>query len=1809
MSSQQRVLAALRDAREKLEAAERRSSEPIAVIGMGCRLPGGVQSADDYWELLRLGIDAVTEVPADRWDSERYYDPDPDADGMMYTKAGGFLDRLDEFDPQFFRVSPREAVSMDPQQRLLLEVVWEALEHAGQAPDKLRGSQTGIFAGLSWHDYERLVFGIDPERLDAYAGMGNTQSIAIGRLAFFLGSHGPATLLDTACSASLVSVHYACQSLRTGESDMALAGGVNLMISPMSTLFCCKIKALSPTGLCHTFDNAADGYVRGEGCGIVVLKRLSDAQRDGDNILAIIRGSAVNHDGPSSGLTVPNRRSQELVIRSALASGKVDPLSVDYIEAHGTGTSLGDPIEVGALGDALGKGRTSDRPLLIGSAKTNFGHLEAAAGIAGFMKVVLAVHHGQIPPHLNFHEPNVNIDWDAYPVEVVTKGRPWPQQSRVAGVSSFGFSGTNAHVVLDRAPAPALSKSEAAPRPSHVLRLSARDETALEQLAERYVQRLEALPEAQLADACYTANVGRAHFDHRLSVEGADAQALIKGLSALGKGRTPPNASRGKANEQHARVAVLFTGQGAQYAGMGRELYDTQPVFRQALDQCDAILRERTDIRLIEALFNEQDGDALNQTGLTQPALFCIEYALWQLWQSWGLRAHAVMGHSVGEYVAACVAGVWSLEDALALIAERGRLMQALPAGGTMASVFSDEATVKAAIAKDGNRVDIAAINSPGQTVISGPIEPVEAVLALLSEDGIKGQTLSVSHAFHSSLMEPMLDAFEAFVGAREARQPQLEVVSNVTGALADEALTTAAYWRDHVRGAVRFADGVQALVAAGYRTFLELGPQPVLTGLGRASVDDADCAWLSSLRRGKPETAMVLRGLGGMYTRGVEIDWAAFDAPWPRQRISMPTYPFQRERFWVETDASQAPLAATPKSSGLLGRRVHSAAFGDDHVVYETQLHPDSPTYLRDHQVFGQCVPPATLYWAMALEAGRAQAGDGPLTIENGVIHQPLVLDETPRAVQCVLRATAHREFTFKIASQEAEANRWTTHATGMINATRGIYSVKVAAQEGIEPPEWHPVDVAQAYQTFAEQDLELGAAFQVFETLARKDGRIAATVRLPQPDADGVFHPALLDACGQALSAAIPPGNSDDLYLPVAIDQVHVNGDVRGPLSIRGVLREGEEDTAEFRVADFNVYDVDDRHVATLSGATTRRATRSSLLAGSAATRAALRYRLQWEPADDDAETREAASRPQIVFARRDQQDDPVTATLTKADDQRHVVWRDMDTAQSNAFQEALSKWAGDDTTPGDVVYLWSLGIGASSDDDLQTDIRDVSIELTRLVQGMVAAELSRPCRLWIVTRGTQDVIDGDMTSSDGLVAASVWPLGRVIAMEHPDLRCTLIDLQASPRDDDAQQVMAQLADDGAETQTAWRDGQLRVARLVNDFADGDDASVPIEAEGRYLITGGLSGVGLRAAEWLVEKGARHLGLMSRRKPDQHASEVIERLRAVGVHVGVHSGDVTSFADVQLAVKGNENVPSPLKGIIHAAGVLEDGTLLMQDAPQFDRVLAPKVRGTKNLERASAEIDLDFFICFSSAASILGSAGQGNYAVANGFMDTLMACRRARGLPGLAINWGPWAEVGMAADMDDRGQHRMHQQGWDPLSPDTGFAILDDLLASDHTPVAVLPLDWKRFLQQFPSGQVPRIFIATGGYPDPSSGDGQAGGAMLTKIAEAAPDDRREHLVTYLRERVAATIGLSASEPPDPDQALSALGMDSLMHMELRNAITSELQLDVAMAEFLARPNIRELADLLYSKLAVAGIAMDGSVEDDGDVEEITL
>jgi acyl transferase domain-containing protein/acyl carrier protein len=1791
-----RAFVAIETLQARLAHVEYERTEPVAIVGMGCRFPDGGNSPEDYWQLLRDGVDAISRVPADRWDADRYYDPDPMQQGKINTRNGGFLDSdVYAFDPHFFGISPRETLQLDPQQRLLLEVVWEALEHACIAPDQLFGSATGVFVGISTLDYAVRQLGRQaPEQIGAYVGTGAMLSPAAGRISYTLGLTGPSMVVDTACSSSLLAVHLACQSLRSGESDLALSAGVNLLLDPEVSIYFSTAGMLADDGHCKTFSAAANGYVRSEGCGAVVLKRLSDARADGDNILALIRGSAANQDGASGGLTVPSGPSQERVIRQALSQAGLAPQHIDYIEAHGTGTPLGDPIEVGALGKVFGKERPAEQPLYIGSAKSNVGHTEAASGMVGLLKVVLALQHREIPPNLHFHEPNPQIPWDALPVKVPTARTPWPaaEKARAAGISSFGFSGTNVHVVVEEAPAVEVApESEVSARPYHVLALSAKSVPALRALAGAFEKRLVASEADELADICYTAARGRAHFQHRLALVADSSSVLASALEKFAAGQIEEGMANASASGP-TPMALLFTGQGSQYVGMGRVLYDSQPLFRQTLDYCAEILRPVLPKPLLEVLFD--DADALDQTRYAQPALFALEYALYQVWTAWGGEFTVVMGHSLGEYVAACVAGVFSVEDGLLLVAERARLMDALPRNGSMATAFCGVATVEAALAGRESEVSIAALNGPTSIVVSGARAAIEDIVRAFAVQGIRAKELNVSHAFHSPLMEPMLAEYEAVLRRVDFAPPRLDVISNLTGKRAGPEMATVEYWLAHVRSPVRFADGLHTLHEQDTRLFLEVGPRPALLGMARTVLPEDAGVFLPSLHSDRDDWQQMLESLAHLYSSGIVVDWLAFERDYKRRRVQVPTYAFQRRHYSIECprETRSYSSAGGQRPHPLVDRQIHSPLVSGD--LFETFFHVEALPLLGEHRIYEQVLVSGASHLSLVLGAAGLLRPGAALALDEIFFRQALVVPENGCQVQLGIGVEDGIGRPFEIVNSLGSA----THVTGR------LLSVVPSPDTPGEDPEllWERcrrrLTGAEAYEIQSDRHIELGPNYRWLSEVGRGDGEAVCRIDRPAAAVDaGEYQlpPGLLDACFGLLAVSVDLEVGDS-FIPFSIEALHF---YRRPqdFPLHAHLRMRSTAQSEQPMGDIQLCDVHGAVIAELRGISGRRVTREQLQEVGRVQVYDWLYAPVWQPVTAIRAQAAHVVKPRnwLVLADRGGVGQALTERLMQRGETVRLVYaagveEGIDALDSEAWRHLF---AAETAHPFDgIVHMW--GLDASTED--WTLAQELTCASTlHLVQALVRQHADS--QLFLLSRGAQPIGRRPVE----VAQSALWGLGQVIALEHPELRCRRLDLDPEANlEQNLHGVLQELGRPDGEDQGALREGVLYVPRLAPFEAITQQNTVYADAS--YLITGGLGALGIRVAQWLADRGAKHLVLTGRRAAGAEAQETIAGLRAKDVVVVVMEADIAERTEAEGLIGAIKDSMPPLRGLIHAAGILDDGVLREQSWQRFARVLSPKVEGAWNLHELTSEIPLDFFVCFSSMVSLFGAPAQGNYVAANAFMDALAHARRALSLPALSINWCPWAEVGMAAGLEARAQRRLANRGVQTIAPADALRVLERLLGADAAQVAVLSVDWPIFLSAFsPAGSPPYFDRLLAETPRVVKS------ALLQPLRQASADERPRLLAAYLRAEVARVLELEDSETIAMEHRLFDLGFDSLMAVELRNGVRAELELNLSATLLFDYPTLEVLVPHLLAALGLAEERVGESLVEENAVDVI--
>ncbi|WP_055526186.1 type I polyketide synthase [Streptomyces graminilatus] len=1771
--------------------------DPLAVVGMACRYPGGVTGPEDLWRLVTEGRDEMSDFPVDRgWEALALYDP-----GRQTTLSGqgAFLYDAGDFDADFFGISPREALSMDPQQRLLLEASWEAIERTGIDPLSLRGSRTGVFVGGTPQEYGALLMN-SPSLAGGYALTSSSGSVMSGRVSYVLGLEGPAVTVDTACSSSLVALHLAGQALKAGECDLALAGGVTVMATPGAFAEFANQGGLSSDGRCKAFSDAADGTGWGEGVGMLVVERLSDARRNGHPVLAVLRGSAVNQDGASNGLTAPNGPSQQRVIRAALANAGLAATDVDVVEAHGTGTRLGDPIEAQALLATYGKDRPEDRPLWLGSVKSNIGHTQYAAGVAGVIKTVLALREGVLPRTLHVDEPTRQVDWSAGTVRLLTEQRAWPETGRPrrAAVSSFGISGTNAHLVLEQAPEQTPEpgddlQSEAgletvpeAPSPAGIVPwlVSGHTEAALRDQAARLLTDLRARPGVTALDVAHSLATTRSALTHRAAVAADDLPSLVAGLESLAADAPATTAEVLRGVVRESPLAMVFPGQGSQRVGMGSELYERHPVFAAAFDAICAEFDGLLPRPLRDVVLTTDPDTApgrpgeLDRTEYTQPALFAVEVALYRLLESWGIRPDVLIGHSVGELAAAHIAGVWSLADACRVVAARARLMQALPPGGGMLAVQAAETEVVGVLASHSDSsVGIAAVNGPSSVVVSGPQDAILEAAAEFVGRGYRTKTLAVSHAFHSSLMEPMLADFAAELARVTFHEPRLTVISNITGAAASAAeLCAPGYWVRHVRDTVRFVDGLRTLLDRGVRTFLEAGPGGALTAMAEETAADhtqAAVTCLAALRGADRGEADALVGaVARLAVEGTPVDWDAYFGGTGARTVPLPTYAFQHRRFWLRVlsagagagrDVSAVGLAAAEHP--MLGAVTALPASGGTLLTGRLDLagHP----WLAGHALAGTPLLPGTAFVELALHAGEHVGCD---RLDELVIHAPLPLSSDERAgiaLQLTIEAAddeGRRPFTVHARSEDTPDLPWTRHATGLLAQDDPTAAPDTGTDTGAHPPaDAHRIPLDDFYDRTAEAGLAYGPAFHGLTDLWQTAGALHARVVLPDdaatgadtdPDdgtdtADGyAVHPALLDAALQPLALGIlgadgPDGTPVPAGLPFAWSGVRLYATGADELYVR--LSPTGDGAVRVHLAT-----PDGRPVLTVDSLTLR--TPSAVPERAAQPGNEPLYRLQW-PTATPATVSGQDTRAWGMLGLDPRELRPRLAAATGLD---VVPYLDR--------QSLTESLAGGAPAPAAVVVFCD----APENDNAATEARAATRQALDTLGPWLADDRLTGVRLVLVTHGAVTVGPDDSGPDDSgprPSAAAVWGLARAAQAEHPG-RIVLADLD----EDDISLAALPGALATGEPQLALRSGTVHLPRLTRLPAEPailpDGLPTRFDADGTVLVTGATGALGALVARHLVTRhGVRHLLLAGRRGPAAPGADTLTaELIDAGARVTFAACDIADREALDGLLAG---IPAehPLTGVVHLAGVVDDGLVTDLTPARLDSVLRPKADAAWNLHDATAGHELTAFVLFSSAAGVLGSPGQANYAAANAFLDALAQHRRAAGLPGLALAWGPWQGTGGMADaLDASARVRLGGSGLLPFTAEIGLDALDRAMAEPGEPLLVPLRLALKAAEAMPAERIPAVLrgLVRATTPRRTSvrdtghrGDREraAGLAGLDPAARAAA------LLDLVRAEAARVLGHSGPDGIDADRAFGELGFDSLTSVELRNRLAA--------------------------------------------------
>ena len=1820
-----RVTVDLHDARLRLRELEQQGGEPIAIVGMACRYPGGIDSPERLWEMVRDGRDAIGECPADRgWKRETHRSELDRADGG-HVRDGGFLDDAGEFDSDFFSINPREALAMDPQQRLLLEVSWEAIERAGIDPLALKESETGVFVGGATNGYGLNLPEVLAERLAGYHGSGTLSSVMSGRISYTLGLEGPAITLDTACSSSLVALHLACGSLRSQECSLALVGGVNVMPTPATFEELARQGGLSPEGRCKSFSESADGTGWGEGAGILLLERLSDALEQGHHVLALARGSAVNQDGASNGLTAPNGPAQQRVIRQALLDAGLVASQIDAVEAHGTGTTLGDPIEAHALLATYGRDRAAERPLWLGSIKSNIGHTQAAAGIAGVIKMVMALRHELLPATLHVGEPSRQVDWSSGSVELLREQAPWPRlaEPRRAGVSSFGVSGTNAHVIIEEAPRSEVdsngpdehvspgsphTRDEVPVAAGHVAKtgllrngvqpliLSAREDVALRGQAHRLVAFVDGGgADLEMVDVGRSLT-RRSAFEHRAVSTGADRSELTASLEAIAGGVSGAGVIKGKSRADGAGGTVfVFPGQGSQWTGMALELMDCSSLFAHVLSECGEAFEPYIDWSVQDVLRGLPGAPSIERIEVVQPVLFSIMVALARLWEACGVRPQAVVGHSQGEIAAAHIAGGLSLPDAAKVVGLRSQMFTALAGAGGVASVALGVEEVRALIAPWEDRMSIAGVNGPRSVAVAGDRESLTEFLGKCASAEVRAREVPATVASHSIHVEGLRDELLEVLSSITPGSGEIAFYSTVTGGLFDTAQLDAQYWYRNLREPVEFERATRALLADGYRTLVEVSAHPVLTmGLHETVLDaygqntgsetagpagdlPADAgqstgiAIQGTLRRGDGGPQRFLRSLSELWVGGVEVDWNSLFAEVGAKTVQLPTYAFQRRRYWLEPAQARGDLTGVGQRSighPLVGAAVERAQDGGWLVTGRISLQ-DQP-WFADHVVSGLAVVPGTTFVEVALHVG-AELGCGAL--EDLVFETPLVLradggvqlqvtleapDESGR------RALAIYSLAEGEAGDEEDESSWTRHARGLLGSTSQDpreMDAELQRQEssfavGAWPPAGaQPVDVDELYDYFAGVGLEYGPNFLCVQNAWRRGEEAFTEVRLDesQDDSAGLFgiHPALLDCALQAggvLMRGDHAATPENAVLPFAWSRVRLYA--RGHRSLQVRL-------ARLKDGGFSLLASDEqgRLVLSAESVVVRKIVPGQLPGQAGGAHRSL-FHLEWVPvqiAEPHAEPMAGRKGVAVLGDRAlemvggrgegpGEQDLPLIAhadlsALSEAIEDGHEV------------PELVLMWLGQDEPAG----------SSQAQPALTRELAELAL---RNIQKWLSDERLSGSRFVLLTSGAVSI--GEQDEIGDLAAAPLWGLIRSAQSEHPG-RFVLADLG------DAESVSLDVllgALDSDESQLALRGERVLGARLTRVAGQ---ASRPTRfAPGTVLVTGGTGALGALLARHLVEHhGVSNLVLVSRQgEQAPGASRLKTDLAALGAEVRIAACDVSDREQLAKLIDsvGSEH---PLSAVIHAAGALQDGLIDAMTRERLAQVMAPKADAAWHLHELTQELELSAFILYSSSTGTLGGPGQGNYAAANVFLDSLAAYRRARGLAGVSIGWGLWADAGsMASELSDADRVRMQRSGMLAMSAEEGLALFD--LACEMGEPLVIParLDASGLRAQSGGGPIPsllRSLVRPG-----TRGGGSQSGSLSRRIAGTPEEERERVVLDLVRAEVASVLGHDSPESIDVHRAFNELGFDSLTAVELRNRLSdlSGIQLPATLA-----------------------------------------
>lgn len=1798
------ALVTINQLKSRVESLLRGQSEPIAIIGMACRFPGGGDTPERFFQNLANGIDAVTEVPSNRWSLDPISD-DPLARSMRW---GAFLEQVDQFDAEFFGISPREAARLDPQQRILLETTWEAFERAGIVPPQLAGSRTGVFLGMMTNDYALVDAAAGREQQDAYSTTGNGHCFPAGRLSFTLGLQGPSMVIDTACSSSLVSAHLACQSLRNRDCDLAVVGGVNLMLSAETTTQFSKTRAFSPDGRCKSFDAAANGYVRGEGCGVLIFQRLSDAQKDGNPILAVVRGSAVNQDGRSTGLTTPNVLAQEMLIRNALANAGLKADDIGYIEAHGTGTPLGDPIEINALLAVLGAPRADDSRCRIGAVKTNIGHLEAAAGVAGLIKTVMTFQRAVIPRLANFRTQNPRIDLKGSALDLATKNIPWPRdkEPRRAGISSFGMSGTNAHIILEESPP---SETKTLEKDSmYALPLSSRSPEALSNLARSYGAWLTTANDLALTDIIYTAGVRRMHHDHRLLVIARNREELIQKLEAFSRGEAPNGIIRGRnQSTTKTKIVFIFPGQGSQWLGMGRQLLAEEKVFREKLEACAAVIRKESGISILDEIAADADGSRLVEIDIVQPLLFAIEVALATLVMSWGIQPSYLVGHSMGEVAAAHIAGVLSLEDAAKVICRRSALLKRIRGQGAMGLVELPMAEVEQAIVAFESRLSVAASNGPRSTVLAGDPDALDTVLAELTKKGIFCRRVKVDVASHS----PQVDVLRGdLVNALREVTPhsaKFAMRSTVTTKNIQGPELDAAYWSDNLRLPVRFSQVIQDLLAAEHHLFVEMSPHPILVPSieENARTNTPSATAIATLRRETDAQQTLLEALGTLYAHGYEVDWSKGGTIRGRV-VPLPTYPWQRKRHWIEMPKRPQKTQRREGVHPLLGADLAPASHPHLHVWEQLFTLDDFP-FLNDYRIFGEPEFPGTGYVEMASVAAKLIYGEGCFVIEDlSFERMPAFAEDTRRIVQVSLEEKDRDHGILTISSKVEGDTSWTRYASGTIRGVTRMTPLQGSPRFDEDLRNAMVIDGQSHYARLENSGMAFGPTFRTLTDLRQTATQCLARGRLSNNigDATNYFlHPALLDASIRAACSLIAPPGNEAAYLPVQVANVRVYQRPEGNLSIQARIDERETGGKTISMV---VHDEHERLLFEIGAVTFQalnkpRATEIDPLAHCI-------FDVVWRKAEGQVQVALDSMTPKqwlifvdsqgfgigLVELLRTRRDRVVVVSPASSFERLGADEYRLNPADERQWERALTDAFGKRGFSG-AVHCGALDgcrWEETSSTTLGNDLRQGTFGVLTLARAIAKQGWRDTPRLCILTRNAQWVVNED--KKPAISQSPVWGLGRVLAVEYPDLECLRLDLPSEAITSEATFVIQELLSSGAEDQIALRADGRYVARIANvSWSDiqgrfgheGADVTrlgeSPVPADSTILLVGGNDAMTTMLVQWLASQGMRNLAFVYATAPSARLNSMLHAWDASGTKTRSWPAQFTQAGAIDEMLAEIQREMPPLRGIMVVADEMADRPLPDFDAKEFQENIELAIAKIWNLHEATQKLPLDFFVVHSSIAGILGIPGKASHAAIDAFLEALSHARMANHVWGTNIRWG-----NISDSEQQGGQGGAHQAIYQNASFDANEAapILGRILTQPIKGAALMHFDVHQWVDVFPQmAEKPFLMeLVQTSAQRPTTGET----SFREHLERFAPERRLGVVETHLLEHLGKILRLEPTRI-DKNAPFASLGMDSLMSLELRNRLETSLGLKLSAALLFTYSTTATLAKHLIEKV----------------------